>query len=58
MWMFRLGMGSLRGGLFAFLGECGFIILMGFFFRMCGEILNTCEEFGRGRTSLERWSCS
>ena len=25
-----------------FWGGCGFIILMGFFFRMCREILNTC----------------
>ena len=44
--MFRLGMRSLRGGFVSFVffleGVLGFIILMGFFFRMCREILNTC----------------
>ena len=44
MWVFRLEMRSLRGGFVSFFlgGSAGFIILMGFFFGMCREILNTC----------------
>ncbi len=52
----RLRMRSLRGGLFRFWGVR--VYIDGFFFRMCREILNTCEEYRRGGTSLERWSCS